>query len=135
MFCTCLSSSPMWLFQSLTHPLFTFGGFSGCFTLSNAQWGGDNEPGDDRDGRGQYPLASVSSMYNLIHNLFSTLNIPQTLYEHDITKRGRSTHRDKCQCKILNLVFSTGQMRDVTPILYDDIVVKVRVGHFRDDYN
>ena len=80
MFCTCLPSSPMWLFPSLTHPLFTFGGFSGSFTLSDTQWGGDNELGDNRDGKGQYPLASVSSVSNLIHNLFSTLNIPHSAH-------------------------------------------------------
>ena len=80
MFCTCLSSSPMWLFPSLTHPPFTFGGFSGSFTLSDTQWGGDNELGDDRDRKGQYPLASVSSVSNLIHNLFSMLNISHSAH-------------------------------------------------------
>ena len=80
MFCTYLSSSPMWLFLSLTHPPFTFGSFSGSFTLSNAQWGGDNELGDDRDRRGQYPLASVSSVSNLIHNPLSALNISHSAH-------------------------------------------------------
>ena len=52
--------------------------------------GGDNGVGADRDGKGQYPLASAPSMYNLIHNLFSPLNSPQTLYKHDHRERGSS---------------------------------------------
>ena len=37
----------------------------------------------------QYPLASVPSPYNLIHNLFSPLNSPQTLYEQDHHEKGQ----------------------------------------------
>ena len=58
-------------------------------TTRGGKAGADNQLGDDGDGKGQYPLASVASMYNLIHNLFSALNIPQTLYEHDHHEKGR----------------------------------------------
>ena len=70
-------------------PRATARGRKALHTLSNAQWGGDSELGDSGDEKGQYPLAPVLSMYNLIRDLFSALNIPQTLYEHDHREKGR----------------------------------------------
>ena len=57
-------------------------------TTRGGKAGGDNGVGADRDGKGQYPLASAPSVYNLIHDLFSPLNSPQTLYEHDHREKG-----------------------------------------------
>ena len=70
-------------------PRATARGRKALHTLSNAQWGGDSELGDSGDEKGQYPLAPVLSMYNLIRDLFSALNIPQTLCEHDHREKGR----------------------------------------------